>query len=206
MSKLKVDQISKATGASPAIFTLPAADGTAGQYMKTDGSGNLGFVSAAAGAKIGQVVQTTKTDSWLQSTTDQTYYNPTGFSRTITPVATSSKVLILACCSWSATTNYEVGTKITRTIGGVEEDILIADTAGSRTRTFLSERSNGAADYASTTVILLDSPNTTSEITYKPVAATESSATLYLNRQHSDSDSAGEFRAASNIICVEVLA
>ena len=43
MSKLKVDQISKATGASPAIFTLPAADGTAGQYLKTDGSGVLSW-------------------------------------------------------------------------------------------------------------------------------------------------------------------
>ena len=43
MSKLKVDQISKASGASPATFTLPAADGTAGQYMKTDGSGALSF-------------------------------------------------------------------------------------------------------------------------------------------------------------------
>jgi len=43
MSKLKVDQISKATGAAPAIFTLPATDGTAGQYIKTDGSGALSF-------------------------------------------------------------------------------------------------------------------------------------------------------------------
>ena len=43
MSKLKVDQISKATGASPAIFTLPAADGTTGQYLKTDGSGILSW-------------------------------------------------------------------------------------------------------------------------------------------------------------------
>ena len=31
MSKLKVDQISKASGASPATFTLPATDGGAGQ-------------------------------------------------------------------------------------------------------------------------------------------------------------------------------
>ena len=45
MSKLKVDQISKATGASPAIFTLPAADGTANQLMKTDGSGQLGWAA-----------------------------------------------------------------------------------------------------------------------------------------------------------------
>ena len=43
MSKLKVDQISKATGAAPAIFTLPAADGSADQTLKTDGSGQLGW-------------------------------------------------------------------------------------------------------------------------------------------------------------------
>ena len=43
MSRLKVDQISKATGSTPAIFTLPAADGTAGQYLKTDGSGALSW-------------------------------------------------------------------------------------------------------------------------------------------------------------------
>jgi len=193
MSKLETNQIDPATGTT---LTL----GTSGDTV------NLGAGVTAGFGKIGQVVQTTKTDSWSQSTTDQTYYNPTSFSRTITPTATSSKILILACCAWSATTNYEIGTKITRTVGGSEVDILIGDAAGSRTRTFLSERSNGAADYATATMILLDSPNTTSEITYKPVAATEASATLYLNRQHGDSDSAGEFRAASNIICVEVLA
>ena len=162
--------------------------------------------SLIGGGKIGQVVTTTKTDIWSQSTSGNTFYQPTGFSRTITPTATSSKILIMACCSWSATTNYEIGTKITRTVGGSEVDILIGDAAGSRTRTFLSERSNAAADYAAITMILLDSPNTTSEITYKPVAATESSATLYLNKHHSDNDQASEFRAASSIVCMEVLA
>ena len=46
MSKLKVDQISKATGAAPAIFTLPATDGTAGQFLQTNGSGVLSWGSA----------------------------------------------------------------------------------------------------------------------------------------------------------------
>jgi len=193
MSKLETNQIDPATGTT---LTL----GTSGDTV------NLGAGVTAGFGKIGQVVQTTKTDAWSQSTTDQTFYNPTSFSRTITPTATSSKILIMACCAWSATTNYEIGTKITRTVGGSEVDILIGDAAGSRTRTFLSERSNAAADYATATMILLDSPNTTSEITYKPVAATESSATLYLNKHHSDNDQASEFRAASNIICVEVLA
>ena len=30
-------------------FKLPNADGSAGQYMKTDGSGNLAFATVAAG-------------------------------------------------------------------------------------------------------------------------------------------------------------
>ena len=63
MSKLKVDQISKATGASPAIFTLPAADGTAEQYIKTDGSGALGF-GTPSGGKVLQVLQSVKTDKY----------------------------------------------------------------------------------------------------------------------------------------------
>jgi len=44
MSKIIVDQIQKLTGGSTA-FNLPATDGTAGQYMKTDGSANLGWSS-----------------------------------------------------------------------------------------------------------------------------------------------------------------
>ena len=48
MSKLQVDQLSK-TSAGADTFVLPAADGTAGQYMKTDGSGALSFGTVAGG-------------------------------------------------------------------------------------------------------------------------------------------------------------
>jgi hypothetical protein len=42
MSKIVVDQIQKSGGAA---FSLPTADGTAGQLIKTDGAGNLSFVT-----------------------------------------------------------------------------------------------------------------------------------------------------------------
>ena len=92
MSKLKVDQISKATGASPATFTLPAADGTAGQYMKTDGSGALSFgtVTIPAGGKILQVIHTAKTDT--DSTTSTSFVDMAGMTVSITPSAATSKV------------------------------------------------------------------------------------------------------------------
>jgi hypothetical protein len=194
MSKLETNQVDPATGTT---LTL----GTSGDTVNL-GSG----VTAGNFGKIAQVIQTTKTDAWSQSTTDQTFYNPTGFEVAITPSSTSSKIIIMATCSWSATTNYEIGAKIQRTIGATTTDVLVADADGSRTRAFMSERSNAQADYGSMTMIVMDSPNTTSECTYKPVAATESSATLYLNRQHSDSNAATDFRAASSIIVAEILA
>ena len=43
-------------------FKLPNADGTNGQVLKTDGSGNLSF-GADTGGKILQVIQTVKTDT-----------------------------------------------------------------------------------------------------------------------------------------------
>ena len=48
MSKLKVDQISKASG-TPDTFTLPASDGTANQLLKTDGAGQLGWATDTGG-------------------------------------------------------------------------------------------------------------------------------------------------------------
>ena len=160
----------------------------------------------AGGGKIGQVVTTTKTDIWSQSTSGNTFYQPTGFSRTITPTATSSKILIMTTASFSGTIYYEFAGKILRQIGGSDAEILIGDAAGSRARTFMSKRTNQAQDFANFSMTVLDSPNTTSEITYRVMGATEDSATLYLNRGASDSDNSGEWRTASNIVCMEVLA
>ena len=162
--------------------------------------------SLIGGGKIGQVVTTTKTDTWSQSTSGNTFYQPTGFSRTITPTATSSKILIMTTASFSGTLEYEFGGKILRQIGGSDAEILIGNAAGSRARTFMSKRTNAAQDFANFNMTVLDSPNTTSEITYRVMGATESSATLYLNRAANDSDNSGEWRAASSIVCMEVLA
>lgn len=46
MSKIQTNKIQH-TGTGAAEFTLPTSDGSAGQFMKTDGSGSLGFASVA---------------------------------------------------------------------------------------------------------------------------------------------------------------
>ena len=64
------------TVASNVSFTLPAADGSSGQVMKTDGSGNLGFVSIntpGAAASFTQVDITAEGDLRLQDASGGQY-------------------------------------------------------------------------------------------------------------------------------------
>ena len=49
MSKIIVDAIQKTGGAA---LTIPAADGSAGQFLKTDGSAALSFATAADATKL----------------------------------------------------------------------------------------------------------------------------------------------------------
>ena len=76
------------TVASNLTFTLPAADGSSGQVLKTDGSGNLGFVSVntpGAAASFTQVDITAQGDLRLQDTTGGEY----GFTGSPSTVASN---------------------------------------------------------------------------------------------------------------------
>ena len=72
-------------------FKLPNADGTNGQVLKTDGSGNLSF-GADTGGKILQVKQGSTTT--YTATTNASSYVDSTLSETITPTAASSKILV----------------------------------------------------------------------------------------------------------------
>lgn len=71
-------------------FKLPNADGSAGQLLKTDGSGNLGWATDQGG-KILEVVSTYNT---THISTTSTSFVDSGISATITPSSSSSKILI----------------------------------------------------------------------------------------------------------------
>ena len=71
---------------------LPVADGTNGQRIVTDGSGNLSFASAGASGKILQVVSTTLTSA--STGTLSTNGEVDLLTRTYTPTLSSSNALI----------------------------------------------------------------------------------------------------------------
>jgi len=183
--------------ASAAPTTVAA--GTSGQVLTSNGAGAAPTFQAAAGAgKVGQVLQTVLSSTF--STTSTTMTDLTGLSVTITPTATSSKILVM----------YTVmsGAGIYRYCAQLVRDstaIAIGDTAGSRTRS--STAGLGTANEVnSESMTFLDSPSTTSATTYKVQGLVESGGTLYINRSSADSDAATLPRGASTITVMEILA
>jgi len=195
------------TIASNLTLTLPSADGSSGQVLQTNGSGVLSFagVSASAGQVI-QVVSTTKTDTF--STSSISYSDVTGLSVSITPSSASNKILVIfnvytSCVQGNASAQLKLLRDSTA--------ICIGDASSSRPRisgifwtgdvTPSVQSSMGSANNN-----FLDSPNTTSSITYKiQMASSTASTSVYINRSDSDRDtSTYDPRTASTITVMEI--
>ena len=180
-------------------LVLPGGNGSAGQYLQTNGSGTLSWAGAG---KILQVVQTVLTST--VSVSGSAWNEITSLATSITPSSTSSKVLIMPSIDYSASNSYRTGFKIVRG----STDILIGDTAGSRIRASQLGRFLDASDQLTNQAnrIYLDSPSTTSSTTYKFYISAEgvTGTTLYVNRTVSDSDLSSHFRGASTITLMEV--
>ena len=186
---------------------LPVADGSAGQFMKTDGSGNLSF-DAAGGGKILQVKQTVKTDT--ASTSSSTFADV--FTVSITPTASSSKFLLFGDLKIGFN-DYRAAImwKFVKTVSSSDTDLFIGDADGNRARcTWGIEEVSSSSDNAkyelyTTNGIFLDSPNTTSAITYR-VKWKAQQYTGYLNRTGDDANGTAYPRTASSLTVMEVAA
>ena len=91
---IKLKSPPHSAGASYTL-TFPNNDGNADEFLKTDGSGGLSW-DTAGGGKVLQVVTATNN---TENTTTSTSRVATGLSASITPSATSSKVLAMMSSS-----------------------------------------------------------------------------------------------------------
>ena len=149
---------------SEVAFKLPNADGSANQLLKTDGSGNLGFVTSAVGGKVLQAVTATSTSATFNYAKA---FADTGLSATITPSATSSKVLVFVTQHYIARrssaslggsiTLYRGSTQLTNDISGADPYKIHLNITGA---SYVEIQGEFNTTY-------LDSPNTTSATTYK---------------------------------------
>jgi hypothetical protein len=166
-------------------------------------AGSLPTTALGAGSIL-QVVQTVKTDTF--TTTSGTFTTVTGLTATITPKFTSSKILVLAQISQGWGTGTASHYKVTR--GGT--DIYIGDAASNRIRSvfggYKTQNDNGIL--VSQAIQFLDSPNSTSALTYQVETRRGSDGlmTSAVNRSIGDGDDANGARGASSITLLEVAA
>jgi len=187
MSTLEVNKITPSTGTTITLgdsgdtFTIPS-----GVTLT-----NNGTASGFGGGKIGQVVNTTKTDTF--STASGTYVDVTGLSASITPSSASSKVYVILSLFISGDTqtgNYF--TRINRGATGLQETVVR-----------LPQENQSVYRLYNVSMTDFDSPSSTSALTYK-IQVLTNAGTLYVNRAGNQ----GGFSATSTatLTLMEVLA
>ena len=149
--------------------------------------------------KILQVVSTTKTDTF--STTSTSFADITGLTVSITPTSSSSKILVIV--SISLGNNGTTGS-ILRLL---RDSTLInsGDVASNRPLGYAYVGADSQYNIHTYSSNYLDSPATTSTITYKTQTHTTSGNPVYVNRTSADRDTTTyDGRGASTITVMEV--
>ena len=167
-------------------------------------NGKLVTSAQPTGAVL-QAVSTIKTDTFSFSVTARTWTSVTGLSASITPSSASNKILVTAVVSISATNTYNaMGGRVTRN-GSV---VAVGDTAGSRASAFFGSDdwlSAASANQSQIYISFLDSPSTTSAVTYQlQLINDRDTETIYVNRPATDADGSQTFRNASTITVMEI--
>ena len=123
---------------------------------------------SGVGGKVLQVVQATSTSNTANATT--TYAN-TNLSGSITPSSASNKILVIATQTintFNSGGNYSTGLwKIIRTIGATTSDVTDVNSTDNGNVFAFDYGGSGINVHRPTSLIRLDSPNTTSSITYR---------------------------------------
>ena len=154
-----------------------------------------------AGGKTAQVLQAVKTDTFSTSSSSS-FVDITGLSVNITPGSASSKILILFSVPASASSSAAWYCNLVRD----STNIVIADAAGSRVRSTVGSYINEADQSPQFGYQFLDSPSTTSQVTYKLQLKSQSGFTAYINRTATDTDNSNYSRSTSSITVMEVAA
>lgn len=165
-------------------------------------SGNKIANTAQPAGAVLQVVQTTKTDTWTSSS--DTWTNITGLTASITPSSTSSRILVMSSVLVGLHWEYFAHIRLARN-GSV---ILQGDAAGSRKQVhgmiYYYNQPNPGNSWIAWPGQVVDSPATTSSLTYSVQMRIADGRTTYVNRLQRDNDETYEPRGASTLILMEI--
>ena len=151
---------------------------------------NSGTANNFGGGKVLQVVSVTKSDTASNSSTS--FQDISGLSVSITPSATSSKLLIFGHINDGLNTSSSMSYRIMRD----STAIGVGDAAGSRKQASAKSYHPGNSSHSKTTPFsFLDSPNSSSALTIKIQMCTQSGATSYINRTSADGNDSTVYHA-----------
>ena len=176
-------------------------DGIVDADMLASNAVTAGKLASGVGGKILQVVSTTKTDHF--STTSSSLTEITGLNVTITPSATTSKIYLVIDISVGGETSY-ICFNIKR------DSTLIAVTTGvdgndSRHQGTFGQTVSGNSTLSHSGFNFLDTPSTTSAITYKVfTVSTYNTNPVSINRAHATGNAQYNAGGSSTITAVEV--
>ncbi len=182
------------------ILQAPSVAGSTTLTLPTT-TGTLVTSNAMPTGSVLQVVSTTKSDTWSASLPN--WADITGLSVSITPSSASNKILVLTVVNYTTTGAASNGYRLVRN----STPISIADAAGSRPL-FSGMNADGNINTSwimSSSTNYLDSPATTSAITYKVQAFGTYSGTMYVNFQSANRDNPQyDARSVSSITVMEI--
>jgi hypothetical protein len=163
-------------------------------------------VSGLPGGKILQVLSTTKTDTFSSALSAGGSADITGLAVTITPSSATSTILLYGSVHGSNSTGPANNVAWFFQRGSTA--IGIGDAASTRSRITAAQYGAGFAGLGigNASMLIEDSPATTSATTYKITLFAMSAGTLYVNRTGTDTDSSQYPRTVSSIIALEVSA
>ena len=177
-------------------------DGIVDADMLASNAVTAGKLASGVGGKILQVVSTTKTDTFSEdvATTARTSI-VTGLTATITPSATSSKILIQYSVNAAQYLHYMILTR-----NGSDLTAATGDASASRSRVTAGAITNNDAYMQTLAGNFLDSPSSTSALTYgmKFGHGSGSTRTIRINYDNLDENNALRGRAISTITLMEV--
>ena len=159
------------------------------------------------GGGIIQVKQTVKTDTF--STLSETFTDVTGLSVSITPKFSTSKIMVSYSGCGGSGTNRVGHIRLARVIGGTTTtDIFIGDQSGASqaqaSSSFVQTNTYYVSSFSGT---FIDSPSTTSAVTYKlQLAAGDQDYQVHVGRSHDNNNEFSRSTTPSQITVMEISA
>ena len=203
MSQLKLTADSG--GGTVAIKAPASTTGNAALELTVPSTASDTLDSLKRAGNILQVVQAVKTDVFTSNSTS--YTDVTGLTLAITPSSTSNKILI------NISFNHQSNTQNRWRAFRIRRDsttLYVGNADGNRTQASVHNGLvNGSGDsvtQANSLIQFLDSPNTTSAVTYKLQGKVQSGAYFVINRSRVDDNADYIGRTASSITLMEVAA